>query len=106
MNKKLIFLVMLIGILVFGLMFVSCGGDDTSKLTGIWEGEDGDTFEFFKDGTGNFSEGELTWTADKGRLKMTLSGYGMSETMVMDYKLSGKTLILTAEGEKMKYTRK
>jgi hypothetical protein len=91
MNKKLIFSVMLVFLLVFGLVAVSCGSG-SSKLTGVWESEDGSSLEFFKDGTGKDERGtSLIWTAEKNRLMITVGGHAFSA----DYKLSGSTLILT-----------
>ena len=100
MNKKLIFSVMLVCLLAFCLVFVSCGGDK-SKLIGTWEGEEG-PIELFKDGTANFDGSSGTWTVENNRIMFTIMGQAMS----MDYKLSGKTLTLTYDGETVIYTKK
>ena len=59
MNKKLLFSVMLVCLLAFSLVFVSCG-NDTSKMVGAWIDQDGDSLELSKDGTGNWGGIALT----------------------------------------------
>ena len=100
MKKKLISSVVLVCLLAFSLLFVSCGGG-TSKLAGIWEGEDG-SIELLKNGTGNWGGTSVTWTDENNRLMLT-SG---SQAFSMDYKLSGKTLTLTMDGEAHIFTKK
>ena len=102
MNKKLVFLAMLVSLLACSLVFFSCGGD-SSKLVGNWESEeDGSVFELFKDGTGNMDGTSITWTAENNRLMFTALGQSIS----MDYKLSGNTLIVTKDGESVSLKKK
>jgi hypothetical protein len=96
MNKKLFFSAMVVFLLAFGLIVVSCGGD-SSKLAGIWESDDVGTVELFSNGTGNWGGDSATWTAENNRLMVSVGG----KAVTMDYKLSGKTLSLTYEGETM-----
>ena len=89
MNKKLIFLVMLVGILAFSLLCVSCG---SSSLTGTWEDEsDNSILELSKDGTGSWDGPSITWKIENKHLVIT----GMGLSFSYDYKLSGSTLTLT-----------
>jgi hypothetical protein len=100
MNKKLFFLAMLVCVLAFGLVFASCGGDE-AKLVGLWVGAD-DSVELFKDGTASFEGLSATWAAENKRLRIVVLG----QVMVMDYKLSGKKLTLTYDGQTEVYTKK
>jgi hypothetical protein len=100
MNKKFIFSVMLVCLLAFCLALVSCGGD-RSKLTGVWEEKEG-SIELFKDGTANLDGASGPWTIENNRIMFTVMGQAVS----MDYKLSGKTLTLTYDGETVTYTKK
>ena len=103
MNKKPGFSVMLVGILAFGLAFVSCG-DETSKLAGIWE-SDGENMELFKDGTFSSEGISGTWRAEKKRIN--ISALGGLVSISANYKLSGSTLTITDDdGEKTVYKRK
>ena len=102
MNKKIILSVMLVGILAFSLMIISCG-NETSKLTGIWEAED-ETMELFKDGTFSAEGFSGTWKAENNRLN--LSALGGLISISADYKLSGSTLTVTDDGETTVYKRK
>ena len=94
MNKKLVFLVMLVGLMVFSLALVSCG-NETSKLAGVWEDDKGHTIEFFSDGTVTFFGMSATWRAENNRLNLSSLGGAIS----MDYKLSGSTLTITLDGK-------
>jgi hypothetical protein len=98
MNKKIFFWAMLVCVLALGL--ASCG-DDNSKMVGLWVGSD-DSIELFKDGTASFEGLSATWKAENKRLRLTVLG----QVMAMDYKLSGKKLTLTYEGQTQVYTKK
>lgn len=102
MNKKLISLVMLVGVIAFGMAFVSCGGSETSKLVGVWESSD-ETMELLKDGSLNVEGSPAgTWVVEDGKLVATVLGFVLS----YDYQLSGNTLTFTDEdGEITEYTR-
>ena len=91
MNKKIVFLVMLVGILTLGLVCISCGGNN---LVGIWEMGDGETIELFKDGTGIFYGISGTWKTESNRLIIT----ALDHAIAMDYVLSDSTLSLTLNG--------
>ncbi|MDR0289537.1 MAG: hypothetical protein LBI06_01210 [Treponema sp.] len=99
MNKKLFFLAMLVCVLAFSMALVSC--NDDAKLVGLWVGED-DSVELFKDGTASFEGLGATWKAENKRLRLTVMG----QVMAMDYKLSGKKLTLTYEGQTQVYTKR
>jgi hypothetical protein len=113
MSKKIIFLVLLVCFLSF--VFVSCG-DDTSRLTGTWEGEliIGEHFrrdikmELFSDGTGVIDGNTYTWVAENNRFRITRStfGFGEAQGMVADYRLSGSNLTLTYQDETYKLRKK
>ena len=83
---------MFVGILVLGMVFVSCGGAE-AKLVGTWEG-DGQALVLSKDGTGSWYGATLTWKIEDKRLKMNWR----STLYQYDYKLSGTTLTLTDVG--------
>ena len=57
-------------------------------------------------GTGVMDGPVFTWAAENNRLRMTVSYFGMSDTIIMEYTLSGKTLTVTYEGETDVYTKK
>jgi len=109
MNKKIVFSVVLLGILAFNLVFISCGGE-ASKLAGIWEaeGDAHDTMELFKDGTGVFSDYGGTW---KGTWKIEnkrfmVTALGELESITVDYKLSGSILTITTNGKTTVFLKK
>jgi len=90
MNKKLIFLGMLVVLLALSLAFVSCGG---TSLVGTW-GDNEATLVLLKKGTGAWYGDTLTWKTEKKRLMITWQG----ELYTYEYNLSGSTLILTDVG--------
>jgi hypothetical protein len=103
MNKKYFFTAMLVGLLVFGLVFVSCGGG-SSALIGSWVSEsagDDTSFELLKDGTAIWRGYSATWKTEKNRLIVTAMGQAIS----YDYELSGSTLTLTYDGETGTYKK-
>jgi len=96
MNKKFIFSGMLICLLAVGL--VSCGRG-SSRLAGVWEldrVENGpswgivQSFEFFRDGTGDLEGTSITWRTENNRLSITAHG----QVQTVDFILSGSTLTL------------
>ena len=100
MNKKVLFSVMVVCLLVFSMAIISCG-DESSKLVGTWEGPTG-TMVLSKDGTANLDGLGGTWKAEKNQI--LFSSFGI--TMPMDYKLSGKNLTLTYGGDTETFTKK
>jgi hypothetical protein len=95
MNKKLFFSAMLVFLLVFSLVIVSCG-NGSSKLVGLWESEEEDfRIELFKDGTGNLAGKNATWKTENNRIMFAIGNNAISG----EYKLSGKTLTLIIDGE-------
>jgi hypothetical protein len=96
MSKKFALLAML----AFCLILVSCGGEK-AKLTGVWESEKS-SIELFKDGTANLDGESATWTVENNRIMFSIMGKARS----MDYKLSGKTLTLSYDGETYIFTKK
>jgi len=102
MNKKLVFSVMLVCLLAFSLVFVSCG-NSASKLEGTWETESGDSnLELSKDGTGKWDGYSITWKIENKRLVFTGSGL----TFSYSYQLSGSTLTVTDDDETTVFKRK
>ena len=104
MCKKIIYLAMLVSVLAFGLILVSCGGGSGSMLAGIWEldrvenGPSRDvvgSFEFFKDGSGNMLGMSITWKAEGNRLMITTGG----QAQAFDFKLSGTTLTIIYDNQ-------
>ena len=76
---------------------VGCGGgSQPSALVGKWEGVDGMSMEFSKDGTGSMGvvnmEG-IIWKVESGRLHIA----NLSGTHLLDYKISGGTLTITCD---------
>jgi len=108
-NKK--FLVgILVMVLVFGMIFISCGG--ASSLVGRWFPEHGgtapnglpDDLELFKDGTGVNEGVAISWKAENGRFIIS----ALSRSLTYNYKISGGKLILTSDsnGKSETYVRK
>jgi hypothetical protein len=87
MNKKSFFSAMLVFLLAFGLVFVSCGAGN-SKLVGTWEktAYGYSTLELFKDGTGTHDGSRTTWRVENKRL--IIGNYSFA------YELVGSTLTL------------
>jgi len=87
--SAIITMLLLLGIIA---AITGCGG--RSALIGRWEEEgkpDGETLEFFKDGTADLDGMPVEWQAKKGRL--TVSAFGMSQ--IINYEISGSTLTLS-----------
>jgi hypothetical protein len=90
---------MLVLILAFGLVMVSCNGN--SKLAGTWESED-EVMELLNDGTGKINRTDIKWKTEKNNL--TISAYGIEITG--EYKLSGSTLTVNVDGDTSVYKKK
>jgi hypothetical protein len=87
--SAIIAMLLLLGIIA---AITGCGG--RSALIGRWEEEgmpDGETLEFFKDGTADLDGMPVEWNVKKG--KLTVSAFGMSQTI--NYEISGSTLTLS-----------
>ena len=107
--KKSIALVLMVALLCVCLC--SCG----KNIVGSWEAElEGmsGTITFEKDGTGKFEIGglgtlDITWETDGGKLDMNMSILGQSSPVFEDaeYKVKGKTLIITVDGETVEFTK-
>jgi hypothetical protein len=97
-NKmKIVVLAMLVGILAFGLVLVSC--NEKPSLIGIWELDrvengprEGIVSEFvlFKDGTGDMGDGIIKWETKNNHITVTAFG----ETQSWEYILTGSTLTI------------
>jgi len=88
--SAIVAMLLLLGIIA---AITGCGG--RSALIGRWEEEgkpDGETLEFFKDGTADLDGMPVEWEVKKGRL--TFSFFGMAQ-VIISYKISGSTLTLT-----------
>ena len=95
--------------LSIALFLAACGDDDASKaLTGKWnvEGSDGFSMALLDDGKMETKRGEEvvasgTWELKDGKLAITATLAGSSEasTLACDYKIEGKTLTLSGEGD-------
>ena len=69
-------------------------GCGKSALIGKWEEEgkpDGETLEFFKDGTVDFDGLTVKWKVKKGRLMLSF----LDMTQIINYEISGSTLTLS-----------
>ena len=76
----------------------------------ILKAETGEKLVLANDGTGSMDMdgigGSLTWSLNKGKLIMTVSVCGMSESSEYSYKFSGNKLTLTDEdGETTVYRK-
>jgi hypothetical protein len=108
MAKKRFFDGMLVMALVFGFVLAACGGG-TSALVGRWASDEDSTevVEFLKDGTGIVQGSEVAWKAENGRLFLSITALGQTQTVGCGYKISGATLTLTDDdGEVSTYTKK
>ena len=104
--KKIIALVLMVAML--SVFLVSCG----KSIVGSWEAEiegmEG-TITFEKDGTGTFAAAgmslDITWEADGDKLDMSMSLLGQTVPVFEDaeFKVKGKTLTITYEGESVDF---
>jgi len=110
MKKKIVLGVIAV-VSLFALYLIGCTGSGTSALAGRWVPEAGQSIssnfiersaDFSKDGTGIADGLSLTWTTEKGRLILRVSGSGYA----YDYKISGSTLTLTDDsGRSVRYNK-
>lgn len=105
-------LIALVGCVVFiSFMFVGCGGNETSKLVGNWLLDDGQNFsgivEYYslnRDGSGIADiNSEISWKIENGRFLLTFIANSIAYDL--NYKFSGKNLIITVDGNDYKYTK-
>ena len=101
MKKKLLFAVIAL-ILTAGVFAQTEADFEESQLLGKWEYLDegkpiGEFWEFFSDGTSIVFGVKCEWKAENGRLSFFIEG----EIKVADYKISGTTLIVYADGEEL-----
>lgn len=107
MSKK-IQIVAIVCVLMFS--FMACGG--SNKLVGQWASTDTSNHNFpddlylFSDGTGGGDGYSLEWTAENGKLKLTVSSGFTNELYVYDYKVNGKQLVLSYKDVSVKYDKK
>jgi hypothetical protein len=102
-SKSSIFKAVVIAVLAIGIVlaFSACGGDDAS-LVGQWTNEgEGETLELTSDGKAVMDDMEGTYTAEGGKLTLTI----LEQAVVFDYVLDSDSLKLTYEGESMTYDR-
>jgi hypothetical protein len=105
MNRKLVFSAMLVLLLAFCFVVVSCNSGN-SAFVGKWDTEDGlkapsglpDDLELFKDGTGVIEGMSISWKAENKRFIITSSSIGFA----YDYEISGKKLTLTGDNGRSK----
>ena len=86
--SAIVAMLLLLGIIA---AITGCGG--RSALIGRWEEEgkpDGETLEFFKDGTADLDGMPVEWEVKKGKLIFSFLGMVQS----VNYKISGSTLTL------------
>jgi hypothetical protein len=103
MNKKLIFLEMLAGMLALGLMFISCDGEKSS-FVGKWVTENGrsapsglpNNLELFKNGKGEIEGRSISWKVENKHLIITSSSIEIEYI----YKISGNKINLTNKNER------
>jgi len=99
----------LVAALMIALILAGCGGGGKTSITGKWLPEGGgkapsgfpDDMEFFSDGTIVFEDMSGTYTADSGRLVITL----LWEAMTFDFEIKGNTLALKQGGIAVAYER-
>ena len=103
-NKKFLFGI-LVMVLVFGLIVISCRGN---RLEGTWvEAEWGDTITFgrntvtFRDGTG-IQTWTGSYTTSGSNITVTIHGERLPGTFSID----GDTLIITIDGDTEIFTRR
>ncbi len=108
-----------LAIILISALLLACGGSPKDKLMGKWKADrDGNTFlEFFPDGTmtqqdtakvlnGSDTVSGTWMILEDGRLKITLSGMGMSNTFAAKISFPSKdTLVFDMNGDTGNYTR-
>ncbi len=98
MKKAIRVITLCLVIVMLTSLLAACKSD--SKFVGTWEQTDADcTMVMASDGSGSITEegisGSLKWKQDGGKLFLTVSLCGMTETEEYTYELSGDTLTLT-----------
>lgn len=102
MHKKIFRLRFLLVVCII-IMIVLTGCGTKNNLIGVWESEQGESIEFFKDGSlvisSSFFSASGTYSiVDKNRIRLTLDGlWGIAGSQVIDYEVSGKRLLLGGE---------
>ena len=95
------------------LGMVACGS--SNKLAGEWQVQDSQNVSssfpeymcLFSNGTGTGDGYGLDWVTENGKLKLNVKNGFSNECFVYDYKVSGKKLTLTLNGNKTAvYTKK
>ncbi len=97
--------------IILMLLVTACG--PKNSLIGKWEDSEGMdlTFEFLKDGrlitsSGGMSVEGTYENVDKDTISVTVSEmFGSPEPVLIDFSVTGDTLILTAEGESVTFYR-
>lgn len=110
-SKDLVWIAVSIIALV-SLVFLGTACKSAPKIVGTWEGENGSSLEFFKDGTFVAKGGLLPISGDYSvldnqQLRMDMGGlWGIAGPQVLGYRVSGKTLTLTDSlGNSVEMTR-
>jgi len=104
-NVRLHFMIVLLMVLA-----VSCGPG--SRIVGRWQQVGGDQIlEFFDGGTVTATSFGITITGDyefldKDTIRLDMRGlFGLGNSQVLDIRISGDTLILSASGVSVQYNR-
>lgn len=97
------------------ILLVGCGGNASNSIIGQWvniDENDGDSFEFFSDGTGIIIDSDgtthsVTWIAENERIKITVDMGILGEwSSSCDYKLDKDSLTIDdGEGNIDTYTK-
>ncbi len=119
-KTKIIIIAVILGIVAVIGAAISSAFGTTQQFVGTWyeideygeEVYNGETVYFASDGTGSVDigsgpSGSLKWSVEDGKLIVTVSMCGMTQTSEASYEFSGDTLILTdEEGEQTFYRKK
>jgi hypothetical protein len=102
-SKSSIFKTAVIVFFALGVIMAlsACGGAD-ANLVGQWNNEaQGETLELTADGKAAVNDMEGTYTAEGGKLTLTV----LEKVVVFDYVLDGDSLKVTYDGKSMTYDR-
>jgi hypothetical protein len=105
-----------LAILVFAILLAACASaTGTQALVGKWHASDETlgadfSFDFRADGTVGMDFAGMVvdgnWAqVDADTITLTVSMLGMQEETLVDYSLSGDTLVLTIEGQPLEFQR-